>query len=76
MLYEFGQMKTTELYHVNLNFVVYTHQDFLLVRLRSPILEFKNKVIGHIDEGEIFIQIWNWCLHKQNYGKVKFTYVS
>jgi len=40
MLYEFGQMKTTELYHVNLNFVVYTHKDFLLVSLRSPNLEF------------------------------------
>ena len=36
MLYEFGQMKTTELYHVNLNFVVYTHQDLLFGKLKKP----------------------------------------
>jgi len=76
MLYEFGQMKTRELYHVNLNFVVFTHKDFLLVSLRSPILEFLNRVLGHIYEVGIFIRIWNWCLHKQNYRIVEFTYVS
>jgi len=40
MLYEFVEMKTTELYHVNLNFVVYTHQDFLLGKLKQSSVFF------------------------------------
>jgi len=40
MLYEFRQMKTTELYHMNLNFVVSTHQDFLLGKLKQSSVLF------------------------------------